>query len=137
MTKSVLAVIAGFFVTAAVAFAADDLVLRLVPGVRDSAGRVTDTGILVLMLVYTAVSAVAGSYVTGRLAPSRRLLHAMVLGVIALALSILATVMFWEAGPPWYHAIAVGIVLPCAWAGGTLAARNRESPVRQSRVRSA
>jgi hypothetical protein len=136
MVRSILAIIAGFFVTAAVAFAADDLVLRLVSGVRDSTGRITDARVLVLMLLYTALSAIGGSYVTARLAPSRPLLHSMILGAIALVLSIMATIMFWAAGPAWYHAIAVGLVLPCAWLGATLYSRGRENPVTQSRVRS-
>ena len=135
--RSALAVISGFLVTAAVAFAADDLVLRFAPNARDSVGRITEARILILMLVYTALAAIGGSYVTARLAPSRPLRHAMILGAIALALSIVATVMFWDAGPAWYHAIAVGLVLPCAWLGGMLYLRGRARLVRQSRVRSA
>lgn len=136
MIKSIGAIAAGFFVTAVIALAADEVLLRVATGVRDAAGRINDTRILVIMLTYTAVSAIGGGYVTAWLAPARPLMHAMVLGGIALALSVVATVMFWESGPVWYHLLAVGMVLPAAWLGGTLVARRRERPTGQSRVRS-
>ena len=124
MLRSIGAIVAGFLVTSVLALTADAVMIMLVPDMmRD--GRVNGPGILLIMLAYSGLSAVAGGYVSARLAPSRPMLHAMILGGIALALSILAPAMFWSAGPVWYHAAAVGLVLPSAWLGGTLAESRR------------
>lgn len=125
MAKSTGAIVAGFVVTVSLAMAADEMVLRFVTDARDAFGRVTDVRILIVMLTYTGLSAIGGSYATGRLAPSRPLRHAMILGAIALALTVVATFMFWDSGPAWYHVIAVGMVLPSAWIGGAMAERRR------------
>jgi hypothetical protein len=52
--------------------------------------------------------------------------HALVLGVVGLALSIAGAVGTWNAGPEfgpkWYPLALVAIALPCAWVGGRLRA---------------
>jgi hypothetical protein len=80
-----------------------------------------------LFLVATAyriVYAIAGSYITARLAPDRPMQHALVLGVVGLALSIAGAVGTWNAGPEfgpkWYPLALVATALPCAWVGGRL-----------------
>jgi len=82
-----------------------------------------------LFLVATAyriVYAIAGSYIAARLAPDRPMQHALVLGVVGLALSIAGTVGTWNAGPEfgpkWYPLALVATALPCAWVGGRLRA---------------
>lgn len=124
MLRSIGAIVAGFLVTSVLALTADAVTIMLVPDMMRE-GRVNGPGILLVMLAYSALSAIAGGYVSARLAPTRPMLHAMILGGIALALSILATAMFWSAGPVWYHVAAVGLVLPSAWLGGTLAESRR------------
>jgi hypothetical protein len=42
---------------------------------------------------------VAGGYITARFAPNRPMLHALVLGVLGLAVSIVGTVVTWNKGP--------------------------------------
>ena len=50
--------------------------------------------------------------------------HALVLGSIGLAVSIVGAVATWnmgpELGPHWYAVSLIGMALPCAWAGGAL-----------------
>ena len=80
-----------------------------------------------LFLVATAyriVYAIAGSYIAARLAPDRPMQHALVLGVVGLALSIAGAVGTWNAGlgPTWYPLALVATALPCAWVGGKLRA---------------
>jgi len=73
---------------------------------------------------YRIVYAVAGSYIAARLAPDRPMLHAMVLGVVGVALSTAGAVATWNAGPEigprWYPLALVATALPCAWVGGKL-----------------
>ncbi|WP_224362463.1 hypothetical protein [Hyalangium versicolor] len=72
---------------------------------------------------YRFVYDVAGCYLTAKLAPSRPLWHAMVLGGIGLCLSIAGAVAMWGAGPAWYPLALATSALPCAWLGGRLAQR--------------
>ena len=67
---------------------------------------------------------VFGSYVTARLAPSRPMLHALILGVIGAAASVAGAVMAWnrvaEFGPHWYPLALIVLALPESWLGGQL-----------------
>jgi hypothetical protein len=83
------------------------------------------TGALfVLATAYRCIYAVVGSYIAARLAPGRPMKHALVLGFIGLALSIVGLLATWNAGqelgPRWYPIALVVTALPCAWVGGRL-----------------
>jgi hypothetical protein len=66
---------------------------------------------------------VLGCYVTARLAPSKPLAHALVLGGIGVVLSVLGAIAMWGAGPAWYSLTIIAIAPPCAWLGGILRLR--------------
>ena len=90
------------------------------------------TPLWVLATSYRIVYGVTGGYVTARLAPDRPIQHALVLGVIGIAVSLMGVIGTWskgpEFGPKWYPLALVAIALPCSWAGGRLC-------VMQSRAR--
>ncbi len=52
------------------------------------------------------------------------MLHALVLGVLGLALSILGAAVTWNKGPAfgphWYPLALVVLTMPQSWAGGKL-----------------
>ncbi len=77
-----------------------------------------------LATAYRLIYGIAGGYLAARLAPSQPMRHALVLGVIGLALSITGAASTWgagpEFGPKWYPLALVITALPCAWAGGKL-----------------
>jgi hypothetical protein len=75
---------------------------------------------LLAATAYRCAYAVIGSYIAARLAPSRPMLHAMILGGIGFALAILGAVVEWSAGNQWYPITLVVTALPCAWLGGKL-----------------
>ena len=81
-------------------------------------------GALLLATVYRTVYGVVGSYIIARLAPDRPMQHALVGGVIGLALSIVGAVATWNRvptfGPHWYPVALIVTALPCAWVGGKL-----------------
>jgi hypothetical protein len=70
------------------------------------------------------IYSVAGGYITARFAPNRPMLHALVLGVLGLAVSIVGTVVTWNKGPAfgphWYPVALVVLAVPQCWAGGKL-----------------
>jgi hypothetical protein len=124
MLRSILAIAAGFFVTILLAVGSDYLVRAAMPGAFSPEGRVERTSLLLFALAYGSLFAVVGAYVTGRLAPGRPVTHALALGAIALALSIVLSASRWDHAPAWYNLAALAVILPAAWAGGTLAMRH-------------
>jgi hypothetical protein len=83
------------------------------------------TWMVVTATIYRTLLSIAGCFVTGIFAPSRPMLHAMILGVIGLVLSTVAAIVTipLDWGPAWYPIALVLVTLPCAWLGGKLAER--------------
>lgn len=83
------------------------------------------TWMVVTATIYRTLLSIAGCFVTGILAPSRPMLHAMILGVIGLVLSTVAAIVTipLDWGPAWYPIALVLVTLPSAWLGGKLAER--------------
>ena len=76
---------------------------------------------------YRTHYSITGGYLTARLAPSRPMLHAIVLGVLGVLVGSAGAVVTWNGGPAfepkWYPLALIAIALPCAWAGGKLRSR--------------
>src|SRR5713226_6899348 len=81
-------------------------------------------GPLLLAMVYRTVYGVAGSYIAARLAPDRPMTHALALGVLGLAVSVVGAVVTWNRGPAfgphWYPLALIVLAMPQAWVGGRL-----------------
>jgi hypothetical protein len=123
MKRSVMAVTAGF-VTILVLAMGTDLALRaLLPGRFSPSGRVDDAALLLLMQLYVFAFAAFGCWLTARLAPDRPMRHALILGVLGLAFNVAGTIATWETAPAWYHLLALALVMPAAWLGGTIRER--------------
>ncbi len=128
MLRSVIAVIAGFFVTVTLSLGADALLRFVWPTAFDGGGATTNAAVLVIALVYTIAFAALGAYVAARVAVQHRMRHAMILGAIAFAISIVLAVAAWSLAPVWYHVSALLVVLPSAWTGGRLGQDATRSP---------
>lgn len=107
-------------------------------GVFPPWGQPMSDRLFLLALAYRVVFAVAGSYLTARLAPDHPMRHALTLGAIGVALSIIGAVATWnrgpEFGPHWYPLALVATSIPCSWAGGKLLEIQRQnSPPRKMR----
>ena len=78
--------------------------------------------ILLIATVYRTIYGAAGSYIAAWLARFRPMMHALALGAIGLAVSILGAVMTCNKGPAyghaWYPLALVALAMPGAWAGG-------------------
>ena len=122
MIRSIVAVVVGFFVIAALSVGTDLALRSAMPG-RFATERMDDPALLVLTLAYVFVFAVFGCWLTARLAPDRPLMHALVLGVLGLVLNVVGTAQRWDNAPAWYHVIALLMVMPAAWLGGVLRER--------------
>ena len=122
MQRSIIAVIAGFVLTFALNMGTSFGLAALSPAF--SARPLTDPAWLIGICAYVGVFGIVGCYVTARLAPSRPLLHALIMGGIALAMSIPMTISMWNDAPAWFNVYNLLAVMPYAWIGGTL--RERE-----------
>ncbi len=122
--RSIGAVLAGMFVGIVLTLATD-IVLH-VAGVFPPWGQsmVGFDAALLLATAYRTVYGVGGSYLIARLAPDRPMQHALVGGVVGLAVSIVGAAVTWNRGPAfgphWYPVALIVLALPTAWVGGKL-----------------
>jgi hypothetical protein len=133
--RSIGAVFAGFVVVVVLSLGTDAVLHAT--GVFPGWGEPMSDALFLLATAYRTLYAVAGSYLTARLAPHRPMKHALAGGVVGLVLSTLGAVATWdrgpEFGPHWYPLALVVTAMPCAWAGG----RFRSMQLRQGDVASA
>jgi len=120
--KSIGAILAGAL-TGIVLSIGTDMVLRAT-GIFPALGHPMAGALFVLATAYRTLYGVAGSYITARLAPNRPMMHALVLGILGLAASIVGVVATWdkgpEFGPKWYPLALVALGMPQSWLGGKL-----------------
>ena len=122
--RSINAVLAGMLVGIVLTIGTD-IVLHAI-GVFPPWGQsmVGFDGALLLATVYRTVYGVAASYIIARLAPDRPMQHALVGGVVGLAVSIVGAAVTWNQGPAfgphWYPLALVVLAMPQSWAGGKL-----------------
>ena len=124
LLKSIGAVFAGLifiFVT----HSGVDFLLESLGIFTPPAQRFDTTWMVVTATLYRTVLSIAGCFLTGILAPSRPMLHSLVLGFIGLAMATAAAIVTipMDLGPAWYPIALAVLTVPCAWVGGVLAER--------------
>lgn len=125
MGRSILAIAVGFVLTGALNMGTNMVLSRVAPEIVPPAGTPnTSTAALLVISAYVALYGILGCYVTARLAPSRPLLHALILGGLALAMSIPVTLSVWSDAPAWFNLYNLLAVMPYAYVGGLI--RERE-----------
>ena len=136
--RGIVAVLAGLLAIVILSVGTDEVLHAA--GIFPPWGQPVGEGLLLLATIYRTLYSVAGSYLTARLAPSRPVGHALVLGGIGLVLGTLGAVATWNKGPAfgphWYPVALIVLAVPQCWLGGILAirtnARREESSVRKS-----
>ena len=132
--RSIGAVLVGIIVGIVVTLGTDIVLHKIGVFPPWGASMVGFDGALLLATVYRTVYGIAASYIIARLAPDRPMLHALVGGVIGLAVSILGAAVTWNKGPAfgphWYPLALVVLAMPQAWAGGKL--RLMQLPAREA-----
>ena len=123
MKRSAASIAAGFVTIFVLAMGTDVALRALLPDRFGPNGRVDDVALLVLTQLYVFAFAAFGCWLTARLAPDRPLRHALILGALGLAFNVVGTIAMWETAPAWYHLVALALVMPAAWVGGTIRER--------------
>jgi hypothetical protein len=126
--RSIGAVAAGFFATAALSSGAD-LVMHATGVFPEATVRMTDA-LFALAAGYRALATVAGGWLTARLAPARPMKHALILaaiGTVTAAAGGAAAMKYGgpEMGPVWYPVSLVLEAFPCIALGAWLLQRQR------------
>ena len=120
--RSIGALFSGFLVVVILSLGTDIALHK--SGVFPPLGQPMSDTLFILATVYRTIYAVAGCYVTARLAPNRPMGHALTGGAVGLVLSIVGAVTAWNKGPAfgphWYPLALVVTAMPCAWLGGKL-----------------
>ena len=118
--RSIGAVLAGMLAVVILSLGTD-LALHAA-GIFPALGDRMSDNLFVLATVYRTIFAVLGGYITARLAPNQPMQHALLNGLIGVALSTLGAVVTWNRalGPHWYPLALVVTALPTAWLGGKL-----------------
>ena len=117
--KSIGAILAGMITIVALSVGTDS-VLESVGIFPPPDQGLFISWMLMLALVYRSVFAVAGGYVTARLAPIQPMRHVFLLGIIGVVASIFGTIAGWDLSAHWYPILLVLTALPCTWLGGKL-----------------
>lgn len=81
-----------------------------------------DDPLAMLATAYRFVIGVGGAWLTARLAPSKPMKHALILGVVGVVLGLAGVALTWNLGlgPRWYPILLVVLAIPQCWAGGKL-----------------
>ena len=125
--RNVGSIVVGFLFIAVLSFGSDILLRVTFPDDVHVQIRIVSVRVLVLSLISAAVYATVGCYLTARLAPSRPMWHALVLGVLVLIFTQANTTVLWTLAPLWYKLASLALVIPCAWLGGWLAGQSRSA----------
>ena len=120
LERSILALLAGI-VVGIVLSVGTDLGLHAI-GVVPAQSERWPNQLLLLATTYRSIYGVIGAYVIARLAPNRRMGHALVAGALSLVVSTLGAASTWSStiGQHWYPATLALTTLPTAWIGAKL-----------------
>ncbi|MBZ5694620.1 MAG: hypothetical protein LAN36_04580 [Acidobacteriia bacterium] len=132
MIRSVLAVLAGIVVLTITSFAieavADPLMLRVFPhALPDKAALSHNLPASLFLFAYTSLCVAAGGYVTAWLARRSPVRHAVAMGVVQVALTVLAMMSPRIVAPLRNWIATLVLTIPTAWCGGLLRARQTRS----------
>ena len=118
--KSIWAIAAGVIFIVVVSTLADAVFHAI--GVYPPWDQPIDDKLAVLATSYRTVISVAGAWLTARLAPSKPMEHAMILGFAGMAMGTIGVIVTWNMGmgPRWYPIVLAALAIPQCWAGGKI-----------------
>jgi hypothetical protein len=116
--KSIWAIAAGVIFIVVVSTLADALFHAI--GVYPAWNEPIDDKLALLATSYRTVISVAGAWLTARLAPSKPMEHAMILGFVGMVMGTIGVIATWNMGmgPRWYPIALAALAVPQCWLGG-------------------
>src|SRR6185312_6529952 len=77
-------------------------------------------GIIALVLICRTVYFILGGYLTAGLAPTRPMLHVMIIGIVGLLMNIAGAISLWNNVPHWFPVSIILLSYAGVWLGGKL-----------------
>lgn len=129
--RSVLGVIAGIVVLTVASFAiegvADPVLMHMFPNaLPDRAALEQNLPASIFLFVYTSLCVVLGAYVAALIGGRAPALHAVIMGVVEVALTFMAMEHLTNL-PRRNFIVTIIFTIPVAWIGGALRARQMRS----------
>jgi len=126
--RSVVGVLVGLIVLTAASFAieaaAGPILMRMFPNaLPNRAALQQNLPASIFLFFYTSLCLVLGSYVAAWIAGRAPVLHALIMGAVEIALTLMAMVHFTDL-PRRNFIVSLLLTLPVAWIGGALRARH-------------
>lgn len=126
MIRSVLAVALGYVVMLVAFLGAETALTAVAPTLIPAKGQPTDPLYFVFQLVTGFFFISIGGYVTAMLAGRSEMKHALGLGALSIAMSIVSRLQYPGDEPLWYSIALMFLAIPGALAGGYYRARQLE-----------
>jgi hypothetical protein len=129
MTRSFMAVVAGYLVVAATSIGWFAILNALIPGAfpEPKGGPPPSSGVRIAVLIGHFVFSAAGAYAAAAIARRAEIAHAIALGLLLTVLGGANLIMMWGREPLWFQFALVAFPLPATVLGGNLRAK-RTSP---------
>ena len=118
--KSIGAILAGFLI-GAILSVGTDLLLNAAGILNMESFKENSPGIIFMVIVYRLIYNIFGCYVTAKLAPTKPMKHALIIGFAGTVFAILGSAAMWDQAVAWYNISVILISLPAAWMGAKLA----------------
>ncbi len=134
MIRSIIAVIAGSVIWMVTALGMDGVLMSLMPAWFGANGKVESVPLMLFMMSYSLLFSVLGGFVTASIARRKEIQHALALGVLQLAMGIIATVQFYDTAPLWYHVMFLMLLVPANIFGGQLRTMQKRNSSHGARV---
>jgi len=123
--KSIGSVLSGLIATVVLSLGTDFLMHAT--GVYPAGSQPMDDSQFALATAYRSIYAVAGTYLSARVASFQPMQHAIALGIVGMVLATIGAITTWNAGPQfarkWYSIALILLSIPCGWLGGKLRVR--------------
>lgn len=117
--KSTVAVIAGLAAIFILSIMTD-IILEKTGAMKMNAFNQSSLWLNILVVFLRMVYDITGAYLAAKLAPNYPIRHAMIIGIIGVAVNTSGAVMTWNNAPHWMALILVALPIPCAWIGASL-----------------
>ena len=127
IVRSILAVLAGIVALTAASFAieavADPVMMHMFPNaLPNRAALESNLPASIFLFFYTSLCVVLGAYVAAWIAGRAPVLHALIMGAVEIALTLMAMAHFTDL-PRRNFIVSLILALPVAWIGGALRAK--------------
>ncbi|MGD2109159.1 MAG: hypothetical protein PVI86_07180 [Phycisphaerae bacterium] len=120
MLRSIVSIVAGFVVWSVLWLVAGQVALGVAPAAFGENGATSHGGVLGGLLVASVICSLIGGLTVALIVRRSVTGHAVVLGVVLLAVGVAVQAQSWDAMPVWYHLLFLVLLLPLTVVGAQL-----------------